>query len=118
MWRLVALCSIILTGCASGSSGIDYSSERDMLGNLYPTACLDESTVHPRIVFVPEAALQSLAGLRDRFVYGFWNTDFINRDGVVYINDELSARQMKDTMRHEFCHAVMYRLTGDPYWHR
>jgi hypothetical protein len=118
MLRLILLVVMVLTGCTTAQA-ITYSDQRDFLGNPYPVECLDESHVRPRIVILPEASLRLVSGITDdRFVYGFWDTEWANPDGVVYVASELDATLQLATLRHEFCHAVMYQTRGDPRWHR
>lgn len=109
---------LILVGCASGAQPIEYSDERDLLGNRYPVDCVAQYTVHPRIALLPEDSLRLVCGLPNHFVYGCWNTDWEVPDGVIYMASELDAITQYETLKHEMCHAQMYRLTGSPIWHR
>lgn len=118
--RALALVMFVLTGCASGAAGIEYSDERDLLGNPFPVDCLDVSDVHPRIEYLPEASLRVVCQYDhpDGFIYGCWNVDYDNKDGVVAVASELTPTQQLATLKHEFCHSKMQKTHGSPLWHR
>jgi len=122
-WHFFAL-AFTLVGCAS-SQPIEFSDQRDFLGNPFPVECLDLSDVHPHIRYVSEDTLRVLENASDwdtkrgYYIFGAWHDDTRNSpDGEVYISNELTPQRELETLRHEYCHAKMRKVRGDARWHR
>lgn len=129
---IVVICGTI-AGCAPvvvegpfvSDTPIEWSNQSDQAGNTYPVACMGhiEEGLDVDIQPVSHAALQRLLPpetpvniqLRGRWTGPARGTD--NKDGAILIDRELPPGLYADALRHELCHAKMFKLTGSAAWH-
>jgi hypothetical protein len=95
----------------------------DQMGNTYPPQCYEMHGLEITILFEPPHVLDRLDPDRPPGMHteGRWQkVDPVRhmRDGIIYIDNTLQGWIRSDVLRHELCHATMWRLTGDYGWHK
>jgi hypothetical protein len=104
---LLVCLTIITSGCAVAAP------ETDFLGYPVPAQCRDVSGIDIPVIEVAGEWLDKAAGGETGGLYGLWS-----RIHVIYVRDDLRPGLRARVIEHEKCHEAMWRLTGDPRWHR
>lgn len=104
----VTLMALVVAACASPARDpmrVDY------LGNRYPAACADLSDVN-----IPIIEARNIYYAPGESAFGEW----LPREptNVILILKGLAEPLRSETIRHEKCHEKMWRLTGNPAWHK
>lgn len=116
-WAAVLL---TLFGCASPEP---WTSQRDIVGNVYPEECRHDLTQDPLVktavvVRLPRTAMDALPGAVIAARYNnHGNTVIISGVPIIRIADDLSGWMYQEVLFHEEVHVCMYRLHGDVRWH-
>lgn len=88
----------------------------DLWGNVYPVACRQDLTwLIPTLQIVRKDLGYNSGGKG----IGYWWHDFGTRRTTISLDTSLSDRdRYNNALHHELCHELMYRTTGNPYWHK
>jgi hypothetical protein len=124
-FTLLGCAPITIEGPFVNDTPIEWSTAYDQAGNIYPLVCLGhiEDGLDVDIQPVSHATLQAmLPPGTPPFIElrGHWTgpaKGSVHRDGTILIDRELTPHLYNDAVRHEMCHAKMYRLTGSASWH-
>lgn len=96
----------------------DYP-ERDAWGHVFPRECRrDLSYLLNRIEIKRNWNLGKTNDDRKTIGY-WWKPNDPTQPEVIYIDKSIVNKGVQeDIIKHELCHAEMFRLYGDPYWHK
>jgi hypothetical protein len=110
---------VLLLGACAATTPIAYSDAFDTAGNRLPIACLDLGDVRVSVVLLSHQAMQARLHKDGWSLLGQWRTprDPKASDGTIYLDRDLEPAIFYDAMRHEMCHAKMFKTRGDPNWH-
>ena len=108
----LALLILAAGGCAP-------ARDADRNGNIYPAECTVAATISEpasRIGMDP-VILDAMLGEFNKHEFGLWLPGFNNGLPTIFYDETSRGWALADVMRHEGCHGVRDRLTGDPHWH-
>ncbi len=114
----IAVLVMILAGCSSKPMPILPAT--DQAGNVYPRTCFDMSKVKAPLILVTTAQMTEVAKGPPKPGHvrlGHWRSEGSSW-GTIYVDPTgLSLDQIEDVIRHEQCHAKLFRETGNPQFH-
>ena len=104
---------LFLTACAP-------QSDTDLAGNVYPPECTVAAAIAEpaaRIAMDPVILGTFSEVFGGKRVEGAWLPPFNGGLATIFYDETARGWELADIQRHEGCHGIRWRLTGDSRWH-
>ena len=105
---------LLLAGCAVGDP------PDDLAGHVYPAECTVAAAIAEpasRIAIDP-AILETMSEQFNKRELGLWLPPLNGGPATIFYDETARGWELADIQRHEGCHQIRYRLTGDARWHK